>query len=270
MDYSVLMSVYHKEKASNLKAAMDSIWNQTVPTDDFVLVCDGPLNEELDTIIVLMQESHPELNVVRLAQNQGLGNALNTGLAHCRHDIVCRMDSDDVSMPYRCELQTSVFEQHPEIGLCSGTVLEFIDDINETTGRRSTAQTDADIRRFSRKRNPMNHPAVMFRKQAVEAAGGYTEKFHLFEDYHLWVRMLQNGVAACNTEEPLVYMRTGRDMYMRRGGREYARDMLRFHRWLRRTHWSTATDYVIGALPHAIICVLPNGVRKAVYNGLHR
>ena len=54
--YSVLMSVYHKENAEYLRTAMDSIWNQTIPTDDFVLVCDGPLNEGLDAVIEKMEE----------------------------------------------------------------------------------------------------------------------------------------------------------------------------------------------------------------------
>ena len=58
--YSVLMSVYHKEKAEYLKQAMASIWNQTISTDDFVLVCDGPLNTELDSVIENMQAAHPE------------------------------------------------------------------------------------------------------------------------------------------------------------------------------------------------------------------
>ena len=49
--YSVLMSVYYKEKAEYLNEAMESIWNQTVLTDDFVLVCDGHLTDELENVI---------------------------------------------------------------------------------------------------------------------------------------------------------------------------------------------------------------------------
>ena len=49
--YSVLMAVYYKENASYLRQAIESIQNQTFPTNDFVLVCDGPLNLELDAVI---------------------------------------------------------------------------------------------------------------------------------------------------------------------------------------------------------------------------
>ena len=82
-NYSVLMSVYHKEKPEYLRQAIESIQVQTVPTNDFVLVCDGPLNPELDAVIAAKQQEMGEsLNVVRLAKNGGLGNALNEGIKH--------------------------------------------------------------------------------------------------------------------------------------------------------------------------------------------
>lgn len=66
-----------------MKQAIESIQAQTFQTDDFVLVCDGPLNDELDAIIAEKQQEMGEtLNVVRLAKNGGLGNALNEGMLH--------------------------------------------------------------------------------------------------------------------------------------------------------------------------------------------
>ena len=47
-NYSVLMSVYIKEKPEFLRESMQSIYDQTIPTDDFVLICDGPLTKELN------------------------------------------------------------------------------------------------------------------------------------------------------------------------------------------------------------------------------
>lgn len=76
--YSVLMSVYHREKPEHLKQAIEGIQAQTLPTDDFVLVCDGLLNDALDKVIAAkQQEMGTMLNVVCLAKNAGLGNALN-------------------------------------------------------------------------------------------------------------------------------------------------------------------------------------------------
>ena len=268
-NYSVLMSVYVKEKPEYLQAAMDSIWQQTVKTDDFVLVCDGPLNEELDAVITKAEKDHPELHVVRLANNSGLGNALNEGMKHCKNELIARMDSDDIAYSDRCERQLSVFRDHPEISLCSGTVTEFIDTTDNVVGKRALPVTHEEIVAFSQKRNPCNHPSVMFKKSAVDAAGGYIEKYHLFEDYYLWVRMLMNGSKAQNIKEPILYMRTPADLYMRRGGKAYAKDMLAFHKWLKDQGWIDVGTYLTGAVPHAVICILPNSLRGLIYKVLH-
>lgn len=268
--YSVLMSIYQKEKAEYLKQAMDSIWNQIVPTDDFVLACDGPLSTELDAVIDDMQAAYTDtLHVIRLEKNSGLGNALNVGIKHCKHELVARMDSDDIAFTNRCERQLKVFREHPEISVCSGTVIEFLDSVDNVVGKRELPVTHEEIVAFSRKRNPCNHPTVMFRKSAVEEAGGYIEKYHLFEDYYLWVRMLMNGSRAQNIKEPILYMRTPADLYMRRGGIAYAKDMLAFHRWLKDKEWISMWEYLTGAVPHAIICILPNTIRRLIYKVLH-
>jgi glycosyltransferase involved in cell wall biosynthesis len=250
---------------------MESMRCQTVPTNDFVLVCDGPLTLELDAVIKEEQQKFgPVLLVLRLEKNGGLGKALNEGLKICKNENVARMDSDDISRPYRCEKQLELFERYPDICLSSGTVSEFITDPKRPTGKRTLPITDAEIRGFSRKRNPMNHPCVMFKKSAVESAGGYKETYHLFEDYYLWVRMLMKGYKARNTKDVLLDMRSPADMYLRRGGKKYAEDMLRFHQWMKRSGWSSEVDYLSGAVPHAVVCVLPNGVRKSIYSLMHK
>ncbi len=270
MKYSVLMSVYAKEKPEYLEAAMNSMWEQTVKTDDFVLVCDGPLTENLEKTIEKMQHDHPDdLNVIRLEQNSGLGNALNAGLKHCRNELVARMDSDDISKMDRCERQLEIFTSYPDIDICSGTVIEFVDNTENIIGKRELPTKNEDIVIFSKKRNPFNHPAVMFRKRAVEDAGDYLEKYHLFEDYYLWVRMFMNGSKAVNIKEPLLYMRTPIDLYMRRGGKDYAVNMLRFHTWMKSEQWISLGHYLTGAIPHALACVLPNKVRCYIYRILH-
>lgn len=268
--YSVLMSVYHKEKAEYLREAMESIHTQTVSTDDFVLVCDGPLNEELDAVIAQMQVKFGSvLQVIRLEKNSGLGNALNTGLKYCKNDIVARMDSDDISLPDRCEKELAIFERQPQIAIVSGLILEFQDSPEMITGKREVPEQHDEILRFSRKRNPFNHPAVMFRKSAVEKAGGYKETYHLFEDYYLWVRMLQCGSVGYNIPTSVLYMRTSPDMYMRRGGKNYAKAMLHFRRWMVQTGWIGNMEFITGALPHAMVCILPNRVRGMIYKALH-
>jgi hypothetical protein len=116
----------------------------------------------------------------------------------------------------------------------------------------------------------MNHVAVMFKKNAVESAGGYRETFHLFEDYYLWVRMLRKEYKAQNIPDVLVDVRTPADMYLRRGSRDYAKTMMKFHKWLRSIGWTSEIDFLTGAVPHAAVCVMPNGIRKMIYKGLRK
>lgn len=265
MQYSVLMSVYIKEQPEFLKTSMESMFNQTIPPDDFVLVCDGPLTEELDKVIEEQQKLHGTiLQVVRLKKNGGLGNALQEGMRHCRYELIARMDSDDISYLNRCERQLAEFSADPMLDIISGTIEEFVDKPEIITGKRILPETHEEICKFSRKRCPFNHPAVMYKKTSVLAAGGYSSEYRL-EDYYLWVRMLMNGCYSKNIQEPLVYMRTPIDLYLRRGGWGYAKDMLRFHFWAYRFGWESWNDYLTGAILHSIICVIPNKMRKELY-----
>lgn len=265
--YSVLMSVYSAEKPEFLRQSIDSVLSQTIPTDDFVIICDGPLTAELDG--VLSSYNNSCINIIRLPVNGGLGKALSHGLTLCKHELVARMDSDDIALEDRMEKQLRAFSEDENLAMCSGTVIEFSDDINNIKGKRQVPSTNEEIRSFSRKRNPFNHPSMMFKKSAVINAGGYNEDYHLFEDYYLWVRMLMNNARGKNLDDGLVYMRVDDNTMVRRGGFSYAKDMLRFHGWLRKSHWSSVKDYMTGAIPHALVCILPAKIRKAVYKRLH-
>lgn len=79
-----------------------------------------------------------------------------------------------------------------------------------------------------------------------------------------------NGTSGMNLPDVLLHMRVSMDMYVRRGGIRYAGDMLRFHSWMRRTGWTTWPVFITGALPHAIVCVLPKQARRMVYTILRK
>lgn len=268
--YSVLMSVYYKEKPANLRMAMDSIWKQTLKTDDFVLVCDGPLNDGLDCVIQDMERKYPDfLHVVRLKKNVGLGNALNIGLKYCKNNFVARMDSDDISRSYRCEKQIAVFLRQPEISIVSGTVEEFTDDPKVVDTKRVLPENQKDIIEFAKQRNPFNHPCVMYKKDVVEAVGNYQD-FYLLEDYYLWVRMLQKGFIGYNIQEPLLWMRAGSDMYKRRSGLKYARSQNRLFYYMKRTGFITNLQFLCSITTRVIVSLVPNGIRKLLFKSIVR
>ncbi len=267
--YSVLMSVYHKEKPDFFSKAMESIWQQTVPTDDFVLVCDGPLNDELDAVIDDMEKAHPEFCVVRLEKNGGLGNALNIGIKHCKNELVARMDSDDISRPDRCERQLAVFASNSKISLCSGIVEEFTEDKERVDVRRVPPETNEEIIAFAKKRNPFNHPCIMYKKSAVEAAGGYQD-FYLLEDYYLWIRMLMKGFLGYNIQEPLLWMRAGSDMYKRRAGWKYARTQAKLFKFMKENGFIGNGQYIKSCLIRSGSSLAPNWLRKFMFERVLR
>lgn len=203
--YSVLMSTYWKESPEFLKAAVESMLAQTVKPSEFVLVCDGKLTEQLNQVIDSFGE---KLTVYRRDENRGLGQSLQEGLQHCHEDIIVRMDSDDISLPNRCARELQAMRKY-QADIVSGTVLEFSEEktiakenmpssidsdaltervisnadvlrtMPDVIGRRALPEKHEDILRYSRKRNPFNHPAVCFRKDVILRAGGYNDAFPL-------------------------------------------------------------------------------------------
>lgn len=268
--YSVLMSVYYKEKPEFLKDSIESMLHQTVVTNDFVLVCDGPLTPELDAVIAEYEQKYPNLfQIVRLEKNSGLGIALNKGMQQCRNGLIARMDSDDISLPDRCEKQLKAFASYPEADIISGSVAEFCNTPTESNIIRALPQTQDEIKKFIGKRNPINHPCVMYRKNSVIAAGGY-QHFPLFEDYYLWARMFLNGAIFFNLQDTLLYMRAGSEMYKRRAGFSYLKTMWKFRWYLHKNHIASWKDFLISAIGQSIICLIPNVLREKLYQKILR
>lgn len=269
-NYSVLMSVYHKEKPEYLHQSMQSIYEQTLPTNDFVVVCDGPLTDGLNDVLAEMKKLFStRLNIVRLSKNGGLGNALNIGMKHCANELIARMDSDDISHLDRCEKEVAFLMKHPEISIIGGYIEEFIDDVSNICSVRSVPNEHSDIIEFAKRRNPFNHVSVMYRKSAVEAAGGY-QSFFLMEDYYLWIRMLTKGYRGHNLSFPLVWVRVGKDMYKRRGGWKYVQSQRNLFKYMAQTRFITGRQYQIQSLVRLIGAIIPNWLRAILFQKLLR
>lgn len=270
VQYSVLMSVYAKERPVFLKAALYSMVKQTVRPMEIVLVCDGPLTDALETVLK-DRELEKYLRLVRLEKNGGLGAALNEGLKHCSCEWVARMDSDDISVPNRCQLQLEYLQRHPEVDVLSGTVAEFT-GIAETEeyakqtviSYKKVPESWPEVERYIKQRNPMNHPCVMFRKSHVLAAGSY-QPCPLFEDYDLWVRMYLNGSIMANLDQVLLYMRVN-EVHKRRGGISYAKHVISFWKTMYQRNMITFPQYVYSAGVRVAVSLMPNSVRKMIYD----
>ena len=268
--YSVLMSVYYKEKSDWLKYSIESMLNQTIIPSEFIIVEDGPLTEELNNVIMKFEKKYPNLfKIIKIEKNVGLGLALQKGILNCSNEYIARMDSDDYSKPNRIEKQFEIFENNPELGMVGTNVDEFEDSIENVSCKVILPENHEDIYKFSKKRCPFRHPSLLYKKSAVLKAGNYRD-FYLCEDYDIYVRMLSSGCKCYNIQEPLVYMRIGKDFYKRRGGWKYMKTILKFKNEQLRTGYFSFFDYLKSTIPHIIVCLLPNCVRDWIYRNLLR
>ena len=220
--FSIITSIYKNDQPDYVRVALDSMLvNQSIKPTEIVLVRDGMVPETLDSLLDEYEARYPEIfNIIRLEQNGGLGKALKLGVETAKYDIIARMDSDDICLPKRFELQLQYLEQHPEVDIVGGQMTEFIDTPDNIVGKREVPCTNDEIYIFMKSRCALNHVTVMFRKEAVLNAGNYQDWFWN-EDYYLWVRMMMAKCKFANVPDVLVHVRSGADQYARRGGRKY-------------------------------------------------
>lgn len=258
---SVLMSVYERESPDHLRQALESIYRQTLPADEVVLVEDGPLPEALVDVLSV----YP-VKTVKLRENQGLGIALGEGMKHCRNAWIARMDSDDIMVPERMRLQWEYICRHPEVSVCGGNIREFVSDPKKSRLKRMPL-SHKSLYRYGKYRNPMNHMTVVFRKQDVIRCGGYRDVQGM-EDYDLWIRMLAGGYKLLNMDAVLVYARMGCHFSARRGGWGYFRRYLRLRREQHALGYTNAAEYMISVVLTFVMTLSPGFIRTYLYSGL--
>ena len=226
LKYSILLPVYHKDKKEYLILSIESMLNQSVKSDDFVIVKDGPLTEELDELLdkyAANKDNH--INIISLGSNGGLGAALDFGLQHCKNELVARMDADDISLPTRCERLLELFEKDPNLAIAGTNMDEFSEDPSVLVSSRVVPSNYEDIKKFIRRRNAFNHPTVMFKKSEVKRAGSYSSNGNI-EDMDLFSRMISAGCIAANIPESLLLYRANKDNFKRRKSKLYRKSTI--------------------------------------------
>ncbi len=265
MPFSVLMSLYEKEQPSYFRAAVDSVLAQQPSPDEIVLVLDGPLSTALqDAVQEYAQLLGERLTLIPLETNQGLGPALCIGVEKAKHSLIARMDTDDICLEGRFARQLAFMESYPEVGMVGGQIEEFITSPEELVSKREVPCEHEAICSFLKTRSPFNHMTVMFRKEAVLAAGNY-QRLHFLEDYYLWVRMWQAGVRFANLPDTVVHARIGEGMFARRGGRRYYASWRVLERYKREnglTTWGRSARTLL--MRYVVSVLMPARVRGRI------
>ena len=269
--FSVLMTTYKGESPLCLEMSLNSILvNQSLIPNQVVLVEDGPLTDELENIVVKYENKFGNvLLVVRCEENRGQSKASAEGYKYIRNDFFARMDSDDVSVPFRFEHQYDYLLKHPEVDVVGGWIAEFNYDPNSPQSLRMVEESHDAIVRSFKKRMPFNNVTVMMRKQKVSDAGGYGRNT-VNEDYSLFAHMWVNGAIFHNLQEVLVNVRVGNNMLGRRTDLRIFRDWVKDQVYLVKAGKHT----VVQGLMSSILClgfiIMPPSVKSFVYKKILR
>lgn len=265
---SVLMAVWAGDRPEWVRAALASVRAQTLPATQVVIVQDGPVSADLAEVLVEAEESLP-VSLLVLAVNGGLAAALQAGLARCAHELVARVDADDVCVPDRFERQARVMAAQPDLSVLGGYVAEFETDPDRPYAVRDVPVGRAQVQRVARWRAPVNHPTAMLRRSHVLAVGGYSG-FVGIEDYFLWGKLLAAGRSLDNLPDVLVKMRAGAALGRRRGGWRYLRVEAALFRRFVQIGFLTPGQAVVGLAMRLPLRVVPAPLRSWVYRRLLR
>ena len=278
-EFSVSMCVYGGDHAEHFDAAMSSVVAQSYPPAEIVLTVDGSIPEDLEAVVSKFQRalesSAIAFKVIRLEKNRGHGEARRICFENCTNPLIALMDADDLSVYDRFQKQIQYFSEHPNVSCVGGNIREFISrqeplDISQKAGVRIVPETDSEIKKFMKKRCPMNQVTVMFKKHDIEAVGGYID-WYCEEDYYLWIRLALAGKQFGNIPENLVNVRVGEEMYQRRGGWKYFQSETKLQKYMLKTKLIGFPRYLINVGERLALQVLmPNCVRMWVFQKLAR
>lgn len=263
MEFSVLITVYEKEKPYNLRRSLLSSYRQTTKPTEIVLVCDGELTQELYDEIEQIKSEIPILKVYQLPSNVGSGPASCFGVKKCNTDLIARMDSDDYSEEIRFEKQIKAFEENPNLIMVGSNILE---KNTEFTAFKTVPEKTEEIREYSKFRNPFNNPSSMMKKEYILKVGNY-RKFRYLEDYDLTMRLIHDNPTKdfLNIQEPLVIMQTNNSSYLRRGGLLYVKTEFFLQTDFYKRGYISKVELCRNIFIRNIVRVMPNSMRKLIY-----
>ena len=214
---SCLCSIYINTSLEEISLALKSILIQKMLPSQIVIVIDGPVSNSIIKFFNHLITEYPHLKIVRNKENKGLGLSLNKGLKLCDYDIVARFDADDINLEDRLAIQYNYLTKNKNLDILGTYIKEFkFIKKNKFSRVKKVPQSDAAIKSFINLRNPINHPSIMFRKNAILRSGSYLS-MHFFEDYYLWLRCKSNNCTFFNLDLPLVAMKRISNLERRHG-----------------------------------------------------
>ena len=259
---TALVTVYHGTDEHDLVRALESLQAQTRPTDELVIVADGPVSEGVRRVV-----ERQDARVIWLPENVGAGPASQAGLATIDSDYTARLDSDDAAKPTRFARQLEYLEAHPEVGALGTAVEEFAETPGDTGKVRALPE---DPHAYAKMNSPVNNPSVMLRTRAVKEVGGYRD-VHFMEDYDLYARLISGGWQVRNLPEALTDFQVTDAQFSRRTGREMLAAEAQMQRNLVTYGLVSRPRAAFNLTARTAYRALPTGLLRRVYAALfHR
>lgn len=269
MKYSVLMTVYKKDNPQYLKLAIESMIMQTSIPDEIVIVKDGEITNELQSVIDNIDNKNIVISQIQLEKNVGLGLALNEGIKKCKNELIARMDADDISLPERCKKQLEIFEKDSNVDIVGCHVKEFTESPDNIVGKRRVPLTNKDIHNYAKKRDPFNHPTVMYKKSKVLKVGGYGN-YRKNQDTELWIKMLYAGCVAQNIDDYLLLFRFDENTYKKRKSWINTKLLIEIRKKAYKIGFSSFGDFIIVSIMQLCIFLMPSAFQKIIYKKILR
>ncbi len=222
---SIVMPVYNAE--AYLVDAMASIIEQS--SRDWELICINDGSTDLSrTILEWFAEQDNRIRVVN-QKNLGIVAALNGGAVIARAPLICRMDADDIALPERLERQAHFMRRNPQCTVVGGAIVEIDADNDPLNINRLPNAHDEIVDNLLHRRTGHFHPTTMIRAEALEAVGGYRQRYQWVEDHDLWLRLALRGKLANISEPVLCYRQHVGSVCWQRASqqRELMNDLLR-------------------------------------------
>lgn len=198
---SVCMGVrYQRENLSPLKRSIRSIQEQYYSNWEF-LICERDSTLAAKYQLNDFVQEDPRIRLISGVGTVGLAGQLNRCLAEAKGNWIARMDDDDFSQPQRLAVQMEYLRKNPQAAFV-GCVAQ--QERDEGPAGIRWLPVRPTVRNFYITQ-PFLHPTLLFRREALEAVGGYCEEARCLgcEDYDLLLRLYEAGFAGENIQEPL-------------------------------------------------------------------
>lgn len=261
--FSVILPIYKKVDFKIFIKSFESILKQSLLPTELLIIYDGPINGSIRSFIDRKRKSYRFIKILNLPSNNGLGKALRLAVKKASYNYIMRCDADDISLKNRFKDQVTFMKKFREIDVLGSNIIEIYN--KKKISIKKLPEKNNDLKKYSLFRNPINHSSVIFKKSKIISSGNYKD-MPFFEDYYLWLRVLNSGGKFYNIQKNLVLMGVDDNYYDRRSGLKYFINYVNFLNKVRKDKIISYFIYIINFLFRFNIVYLPRNIIKKFYN----